>query len=95
MRTMLVAVLLAVPLAALAGDSQTVVLDVHKMTCSLCSITVQKALEKLPGVAGAKIDYEKKTATVRFDPEKVSPAALAKATTDAGFPATPRRLAKP
>ena len=59
LRKTLIAVLLASP-AALAGDPQTVVLDMQKMTCSLCSITIQKALQKVPGVAGAKVDYDKK-----------------------------------
>jgi mercuric ion binding protein len=89
MRKTLIALLLALPFAALAGATQTVVLDVKKMTCALCSITVQKALEKVPGVAEAKIDYDHKTATVKFDPEKASAAVLVKATTDAGFPAKP------
>jgi mercuric ion binding protein len=88
MRKTLIAVLLALPLVGLAGSPQTVVLDMQNMTCSLCSVTVKKALEKVPGVAEAKIDYEKKIATVKFDPEKASPAVLVKATTDAGFPAT-------
>jgi periplasmic mercuric ion binding protein len=52
-------------------------------------VTPKKALEQVPGVAEAKIDYARKTATVKFDPEKASPAMLVKATTDAGFLATP------
>ena len=94
LRKTLIAVLLASP-AALAGDPQTVVLDMQKMTCSLCSITIQKALQKVPGVAGAKVDYDKKTATVKFDPEKANLAALVRATTDAGFPAKIHGVAKP
>lgn len=89
---MLITVLLALPVAAFAGGLQTVVLDVQKMTCALCSVTVQKALEKVPGVKEAKIDYGHKTATVRYDPEQASPAVLVRATTDAGFPATPHSL---
>lgn len=89
MHKTLIAVLLALPVAAFAAGPQTVVLDVQKMTCALCSVTVKKALEKVPGVTDAKIDYEHKTATVKFDSEKASPAVLVKATTDAGFPATP------
>ena len=50
MRRLLIAALLALPLAALAGNSQTVVLDVENMTCPVCPITVKKALEKVPGV---------------------------------------------
>ncbi len=67
---------------------QTVTLNVQNMTCAACKITVKKALEKVPGVASAQVDFERKTATVQFDSEKVTPATLTKATTDAGFPAT-------
>jgi mercuric ion binding protein len=95
MRKTLLAVLFALPVTALAAAPQTVVLDMQNMTCSLCSITVRKALEKVPGVSDAKIDYDKKTATVKYDPDKASTAALVKATTDAGFPAKPRSGAKP
>jgi mercuric ion binding protein len=86
----LLAVLIAIPLAARAGTPRTVVLDMQNMTCTLCSVTVKKALEKVPGVANAQIDYNKKTATVKYDPEKANPSVLVKATTDAGFPAKPR-----
>lgn len=74
-----------------AADSQTVTLDVQNMTCRACPITVKKALEKVPGVTDAKIDFEHKTATVRFDQDKVKSADLTKATTDAGYPSTVRK----
>jgi mercuric ion binding protein len=54
----------------------------------------QESAGKVPGVTEAKIDYDHKTATVKFDPEKASSAALVKATTDAGFPAIPH-ISKP
>jgi mercuric ion binding protein len=95
MRNTLSALLVTLPIAALAGNPQTVVLDVQKMTCSLCSVTVQKALQKVPGVADTKIDYDKKTATVKFDPERVTTAVLMKATTEAGFPSRPHSAPKP
>jgi len=95
MRNTLSALLVTLPIAALAGNPQTVVLDVQKMTCSLCSVTVQKALQKVPGVADTKIDYAKKTATVKFDPERVTTAVLMKATTEAGFPSRPHSAPKP
>lgn len=91
MRRLFLAAALVLPsLSALAGASQTVILDVKNMTCPLCPITVRKALEKAPGVTEAKIDFDKKTATVTFDPDRVEPAALVKATTDAGYPSTVR-----
>ena len=79
------------PVSALAGGQQTTVLDVQNMTCGLCPITVRKALEKVPGVTEAKVDFGKKTATVRFDTDKASIDTLVKATTEAGFPASVRQ----
>lgn len=83
---LVLAALLAAP--TLAGPSRTVVLDVQNMTCSLCPITVKKSLQKVPGVADAKVDLSRKTATVSFDPDKTGAAAMIRATTEAGFPAT-------
>ncbi len=91
MRKLLLAALLTAPLAALGATAQTIVLDVQNMTCELCPITVKKALGKVPGVADTKIDLVTKTATVKFDPDRTSVAALVKATTDAGFPSTPHQ----
>ena len=71
---------------AFGAATQTVVLDVQNMTCELCPITVKKSLEQVPGVASAKVDLDKRTATVQFDPDKAAPTALVKATTNAGFP---------
>jgi periplasmic mercuric ion binding protein len=88
MRKLLASLLIVLPAVAFAATPQTAVLDVQNMTCSLCSITIRKSLEKVPGVVDAKVDYDHKTATVKYDPEKASPAALVKATTNAGFPST-------
>lgn len=90
-RKSLLIVLLAAPLAVVAAPVQTVVLDVQNMTCELCPITVRKSLDKVPGVADARIDFAAKTATVKFDPERANVAALVAATTNAGYPSTPHR----
>ena len=91
MRRILIVALLTAPLTAWAGTPQTVVLDVQNMTCELCPITVKKALGQVPGVADTKVDPNRKTATVTFDPDKANLAALVKATTDAGFPSSTRK----
>ena len=88
MRRLLAALLICLPVSALAGTPQTAVLDVQNMTCSMCSITIHKALENVPGVLETKVDYEHKTATVKYDSDKTNPSALVKATTNAGFPST-------
>jgi len=81
-------VLITAPLSLMAAGPQTVVLDVQNMTCELCPITVKKALDKVPGVAATKIDLAKKTATVKFDPDRSNVAILVKATTNTGYPST-------
>lgn len=74
-----------------AANPQTLTLDVQNMTCRACPITVKKALEKVPGVTEAKIDFDRKTAAVRFDQDKVKPTDLIEATTNAGYPSTVRK----
>jgi periplasmic mercuric ion binding protein len=87
-RFILIGAVVALPFSLLAGTLQTVTLDVQNMTCAVCPITVKKALERVPGVTGAKVDFDKKTASVSFVPDKASPAALTKATGDAGYPSS-------
>ena len=71
---------------AVAGSSQTLTLDVKNMYCDLCPVTVRKSLERVPGVEDAKVDFAQRTATVKFDPDRVTATVLVKATTEAGFP---------
>lgn len=85
------AALIAIAWPATAGEPKRVVLDVPSMNCSLCPLTVRKALERIPGVIEARVTYEPKRAEVTYDPEKVMPEALAKAVGDAGYPATVRK----
>lgn len=74
--------------AAFAAEPQTATLDVKNMQCQMCAITVKKALQKVPGVEDAKVDLDRKNVTVKFDPDKTNPDALAAATAKAGFPST-------
>jgi periplasmic mercuric ion binding protein len=76
----------ALATVALAAPPRTVTLQVKNMTCGTCPIVVRKALERVPGVRAASVDFDKKTATVTFDPDRVKPTALTEATTNAGFP---------
>lgn len=91
LRYALPSVLVLAASAAVGAPTQTVVLDVQNMTCELCPITVKKSLEQVPGVASAKVDLDRKTATVQFDPDKAAPTVLVKATTNAGFPSVVRK----
>jgi len=87
-KLLMIAALVALPVAVLAATPKTVTLDVQNMTCPVCPITVKKSLEKVDGVGAVKVDSDTKTATVTYDPDKAQPEALLKATTNAGFPST-------
>ncbi len=91
MRKRLAPLLICLSVSAFAAAPKTAVLDVQNMTCSMCSITIHQALEKVQGVMDAKVDFDHKTATVKYDADKTNPAALVKATTNAGFPSTLHR----
>ena len=87
--SVLAALLLGATLA-IAGEPRNAVLDVPGMDCSLCPITVRKALERVPGVHEARAFWLDKRAEVKYDPACVTPAALAAALADTGYPATVR-----
>lgn len=73
-----------------AATPATVVLDAANMTCPACSITIEKALEKVPGVADSRVDTKAATVMVTFDSERTSVPAIERAITEAGFPAKAR-----
>ena len=75
--------------AAFAGES-TVTLAVQNMYCSACPITVKSSLEAVPGVVRVVVSYPDKTAVVTFDDAKTRIPALIAATTNAGYPSTPK-----
>jgi mercuric ion binding protein len=79
---------LSVPAQA-AVSEQTLTFAIENMTCALCPVTVRKAMEKVPGVKSVTVDFDKKTATVVFDPAVATPEKIATASTDVGYPAKP------
>ena len=91
MRQLLIALLVSLPFAALAAPLISVTLGVQNMTCEVCPITVKRALQKVPGVNAVTVDFDKKTATVTFDPDQTTYEALTKATMNAGYPSTVQR----
>ncbi len=89
--TLLVIVLglaFGVALPAVAAE-QTVSMDVERMTCALCPLTVRKAMERVDGVQHVEVDYDTKTASVTFDDTKTTAADIAQASTDVGYPSKP------
>lgn len=80
------------PSASLALRSQPqlaqVALKVSGMTCEMCAASIEVALEKLPGVAEAQIDFAGAAAHVRYDGAKVKPEQLIEAVHATGFRAS-------
>ena len=94
-KSLLAGAIVALILGAPAWASpQTVTLNVSGMTCAACPITVKKALEKVGGVSKVEVRFENKQVLVTFDDAKTNTDALVKATTDAGYPSQPEKVAK-
>ena len=64
-------------------DSATI--PVTGMTCAACSATVQRTLEKTPGVSSANVNLMTGSATVDFDRATTSPERLVEAIRATGY----------
>jgi Cu+-exporting ATPase len=70
-----------------AAQEQTVVLDIKGMHCGGCAATVQKALQKVPGVRDANVNFAVETATIQFDSAQVGVPDFIAAAQSAGYDA--------
>jgi mercuric ion binding protein len=62
-----------------AANLQTASFTVEGMTCAIgCAKTIQEELTNLDGVQTAKVDFDKKLATVTFDKTVQTPESLTK-----------------
>lgn len=85
----------AVGLALLASSSafaaeRTVVLSVQNMYCAACPHTVRASLQAVPGVENVTVSLLQKTAVVTYDDARTNVKALTTATTNAGYPSSPK-----
>ena len=60
-------------------------LPVEGMTCAACQASVQKALQRQPGVVDASVNLMMKNAAVTYDPAATNPEALVEAIRDTGY----------
>jgi Cu+-exporting ATPase len=79
----------AVSAAGYNVPQQDVVLDIKGMTCASCVGRVEKALKKVPGVAGAEVNLATERATVHAYKGGATVAQLVAAVTKAGYEAAP------
>ncbi len=74
-----------------APRAQSSAFAIENMTCPACPITVKQAMQGVKGVRSVDIDFAAKKARVVFDPKQTNAAAIAAASTNAGYPAKPAR----
>ncbi len=61
------------------------VIAIRDMHCLMCSMTIDGALENLPGVSEANTSFVRAQTEVTFDPSAVSLEALVAAIRQAGY----------
>ncbi|MDV7349352.1 HAD-IC family P-type ATPase [Halorubrum distributum] len=66
-------------------NTRTTHLDITGMSCANCSASVGNAVESIDGVSRADANYATDEATVEYDPEATSLAAIYDAIEDAGY----------
>ncbi len=79
---------------ATVREKHEISLPVEGMTCANCALTIEKGLGSLDGVEEVRVNFGSETAKVKFDPETVSPEAMAAKIADLGYqvPASERVL---
>lgn len=95
------AVAIALTVATHAGGSsdsksgpqvQTISIPVEGMSCVSCAARVKRALKRIDGVEQVEVSLERREATVRFRPDKVSPDRLKAAIDVLGYKAGQPRV---
>lgn len=69
---------------------QYIALDIRGMTCAACAGRIEKALRRVPGVAGADVNLAMERADVSLQAPGTDAAALVEAVEDAGYEASVR-----
>ena len=72
------------------AEQRTVTLAVDNMYCEACPFMVKKTIEKVSGVSKVLVSFKEKTVVIMFDDAQTAVKDLTDATTNAGFPSTPK-----
>jgi Cu+-exporting ATPase len=67
------------------NEIEAIRVPVTGMTCSACVNRITRALRRIEGVHGVRVDLRSQTVTIRREPALVANAALAEAIADAGY----------
>ena len=63
------------------------VLTIQGMDCTACAALIERNLTQIQGVRTAKVSFERKVATINYDPRIVVPQTFVKAIAKGGFKA--------
>ncbi|PLK19067.1 heavy metal translocating P-type ATPase, partial [Natronobacterium gregoryi] len=66
-------------------DRTQTTVEIAGMSCSTCAQTNEDAIEEIPGVLSATVNYATEEGTVEFNPQDTSLSAIYDAIEDAGF----------
>ncbi len=59
---------------AIVGKIETASFKIEGMSCAvMCAAKIEKELAQMEGVQDAKVDFDKKTATIKYDNAKQTP----------------------
>ena len=60
-------------------------MKIDGMQCEGCASSIQSILSREPGVKSSSVSFERRAASVFYDPNETDAARLAEAVTKAGF----------
>lgn len=80
----------AQPTAAQVATVETATLDVEGMRCAGCVSAVERQIASNDGVVSACVNLVTKMAAIRYEPDTVTPEAIATKLTERGFPSQVR-----
>jgi len=81
----LIAILLVFTAVSALAATKTTTIHVKGMHCKMCSASVTKALKAVDGVQKVDVSFEKGTAIVDYDDQKVTEERLREVINSTGF----------
>jgi len=82
--------LTALSASSVFAAERTVTLAVQNMYCAACPHTVRASLQAVPGVKHVAVSLQEHVAVVTYDDAVTNLKALTAATTNAGYPSSPK-----
>jgi MerR family copper efflux transcriptional regulator len=74
-----------------AASMKSLEMKIDGMQCEGCAGTIQAILSREPGVKSSSVSFEKRAASVFYDPNETDAARVAEAVTKAGFTVESRK----